>query len=284
MRVIVTGAKGQLGFDVVECLNSHGVSNVGLDVNSLDLTDFKATERLFLEYMPDVVIHSAAFTDVEKAEIQIDQCKLVNVDVTENIAILCNQINAKLVYISTDYVFSGDNPNAYDVDSPTGPLSVYGQSKLEGERRVINETDKYFIIRTSWAFGINGHNFVDTMLKIGKRQNVVNVVSDQIGSPTHTEDLANLIFEMIKTNNYGIYHATNEGQCSWAEFAVEIFRLADYSTEVNFITSDLYPVKAIRPKNSTMSKDKLDQQGFSRLPHWKLALKRYLNKIRVLPH
>ncbi|AIQ32640.1 dTDP-4-dehydrorhamnose reductase [Paenibacillus sp. FSL P4-0081] len=279
MRVLVTGAKGQLGSDIILELKNEGIKYTGLDINKLDLTDFQSTREVFMEYMPDVVIHSAAFTDVEKAEMEVEKCRRINVDATGNIAMLCNSINAKLVYISTDYVFSGDSAEPYEIDSEPGPLSVYGRSKLDGEFEVMKKTDKFFIIRTSWAYGVSGKNFVSTMLRIGKKQESVDVVSDQVGSPTYTADLSKLIVSMIKTEKYGVYHATNEGFCSWAEFAVEIFRLANLSTKVNFITTDMYPVNVIRPKNSTMSKKVLDINGFVRLPHWMISLESYMKKI-----
>ena len=282
MRVLVTGARGQLGSDVVQELINQNIQFIGLDINKLDLTDFESTKEVLLKYMPDVVIHSAAFTDVEKAEVEVENCRRINVEATGNIAMLCKMINAKLVYISTDYVFSGENTSPYEIDSETGPLSVFGESKLDGEFEVLKRMEEYFVIRTSWAYGVNGKNFVNTMLSIGEKRESVNVVADQIGSPTYTTDLARLIIDMIKTERYGIYHATNEGFCSWAEFAMEIFKLANYKTKVNFISSEMYPVKAIRPKNSTMSKKSLYENGFNLLPSWEVSLKDYLKKINIL--
>lgn len=282
MRVLVTGAKGQLGWDVVQELISQKIHYIGLDINKLDLTDFESTKNILLEYMPNVVVHSAAYTDVEKAEEEVGKCRRINVEATGNIAKICKSINAKLVYISTDYVFSGENTSPYEIDSETCPLSIYGRSKLDGEFEVINMLDKYFIIRTSWAYGVNGKNFVNTMLRLGKEKDTVDVVADQLGSPTYTADLARLIVEMIKTEKYGIYHATNEGFCSWAEFAVEIFKMANYKTKVNFISSEMFPVKAIRPKNSIMSKKSLYQNGFNPLPPWNISLKDYFKKISDL--
>ncbi|URN95430.1 MAG: dTDP-4-dehydrorhamnose reductase [Candidatus Pristimantibacillus lignocellulolyticus] len=276
MRVVVTGAGGQLGFDILKQLRTHNIECYGLDRNHTDITDFKATKQIIEKYMPTIVIHCAAYTNVDNAEKNIEECKLVNTSATANIADVCKSIDAKLMYISTDYVFSGNEPLPYEVDSKTMPLSVYGHSKLEGELEVIKRLDKYFVVRTSWSFGTNGSNFVQTMLRIGTVRDSVNVVSDQFGSPTFTRDLAELIISMIQTDKYGIYHATNEGFCSWAEFAEEIYLQAGYSTKVNFIKSDDYITLATRPKNSMLSKRSLDAVGFNRLPEWKDALKRYL--------
>lgn len=282
MRVLVTGAKGQLGYDVVRCLAEQGIEYCGIGIDEIDLTDMEETAIYIRNYHPDVVVHCAAYTNVDLAESEVKKCRAVNVDSTDNIASICKEINAKLVYISTDYVFSGAGHAPYDVHSPVEPLSVYGQTKLEGERAVLNKVDKYFIIRTSWAFGVNGDNFVTAMLKIAKEHSIINVVTDQVGSPTYTLDLAHLIVEMINTDSYGIYHATNEGYCSRAEFAVEIFRQADMEITVNFIESEQYVTKAVRPKNSRLSKSSLESAGFQKLPAWKDALARYLKEINVI--
>ncbi|MCM3701152.1 dTDP-4-dehydrorhamnose reductase [Paenibacillus macerans] len=281
MKVLVTGAKGQLGYDVVRFLKKQEMEFSGLGIDDLDVTDLDATARLIRSYLPDTIIHCAAYTDVDRAESEVEKCRAINVDSTANIASLCNEINAKLVYISTDYVFPGEGSIPHEVNSNVGPISVYGQSKLDGERAVLEELDKHFIIRTSWAFGSNGNNFVKTMLKLSREFDAVNVVSDQVGSPTYTYDLAQLIVEMLKTEKYGIYHATNEGYCSWAEFATEIFNQAGKKARVNFIQSEQYQTKATRPKNSMLSKLSLDLAGFNRLPDWKDALNRYLKTIKL---
>ncbi|KQO15379.1 dTDP-4-dehydrorhamnose reductase [Paenibacillus sp. Leaf72] len=281
MKVLVTGAKGLLGHDIVQFLESQGTEFYGLDRQMLDISDMDKTAEFIRNYLPSVVIHCAAFTNVDKAESHEAQCRLINVDATANIAKVCKEINAKLVYISTDYVFSGEEKIPYEVYSKTKPLSVYGQTKLDGEIEVLQNVEKHFIIRTSWSFGVNGNNFVSTMLKLSENQGKINVVADQIGSPTFTEDLAMLIVEMIKTEKYGVYHVTNEGFCSWAEFATEIFRQAGYSTTVNFIKSSEYPTIVKRPSYSNLSKATLDHAGFGRLPTWQDALGRYLNKIGI---
>ena len=274
--VLVTGANGQLGHDVVRELNRRNIENIGLLRSDLDITDFVKVDEYISSQMPEAVIHCAAYTAVDKAEDEEELCYTTNVTATENIAKACKANDIKMMYISTDYVFPGDGQNEYETEDKTGPLGVYGKTKLEGENKVKELLDKYFIVRISWVFGENGNNFVKTMLKIGKDRASVNVVSDQIGSPTYTADLATLLCDMIQTEKYGIYHATNEGYCSWAEFAEEIFRLAGYTTKVNHIKTEEYPTKATRPKNSRLSKQSLDNNGFIRLPDWKAALKNYI--------
>ncbi|MBH5319143.1 dTDP-4-dehydrorhamnose reductase [Paenibacillus sp. GSMTC-2017] len=276
MRVLVTGVNGQLGYDIMRCLNEIGMEASGVGSELLDLLDSTKTTKYILNYLPDVIIHCAAFTNVNAAEEEKEKCRAVNFGATATIAVACKTINAKLVYISTDYVFSGSGNDPYETDSTTKPLSFYGQTKLEGENEVLRLVDKHFIIRTSWAFGENGNNFVKTMLNLSKERQKIDVVSDQIGSPTYTKDLALLIIDMIKTDKYGVYHATNEGYCSWAEFAAEIFRQTGSQTRVNFINSEEYDTSATRPKNSRLSKKSLDINGFNRLPEWQDALHRYL--------
>lgn len=277
MKVLITGANGLLGYDIIQTLKSHNIDYCGISKELVDLSDIAATSEFIRNYNPNVIIHCAAFTNVDLAETNPDACKAVNVDATANIALLSKELNIKLVYISTDYVFSGDGIDPYHIDSEKGPLSVYGRTKLEGEYEITQVSTKFFIIRTSWAFGTNGRSFVNVLIDIGRKQNEVNVVSDQIGSPTYTKDLANLIVEMIKTEKYGVYHATNEGFCSRAEFAEEIFRQLGYSTKVNHISSDEYPSRAKRPKNSRLSKESLDNAGFKRLPTWQESLRKYLS-------
>lgn len=279
MKVLVTGVKGQLGYDVVKVLNERTIECIGVDREEFDITDYKAVENYIKGYKPDAVVHCSAYTAVDKAEDEIELCKKINSLGPENIAKVCKEIDAKMIYISTDYVFPGTGEEFYEVDDETAPVSVYGSTKLEGENAVKAILDKYFIVRISWVFGVNGNNFIKTMLRLGKERDELNVVCDQIGSPTYTADLAKLLCDMVVTEKYGTYHATNEGICSWAEFAQEIFKQAGLSTKVNFITSDQYPAKAKRPFNSRMSKKKLEENGFERLPAWKDALGRFLKEV-----
>lgn len=279
MKVLVTGVGGQLGCDVCKALAARGVEHRGVDIQDFDITDAAATWTYIAEYGPDAVIHCSAWTAVDRAEEESEQCRAVNVDGTRNIAAACKVIGAKMLYISTDYVFSGIGERFYEPEDPTGPLSVYGETKLGGELAVRELLDRWFIVRISWVFGKNGKNFVRTMLGLAETRAEVNVVCDQVGSPTYTVDLAPLLCDMIVTDKYGVYHATNEGVCSWAEFAREIFRLAGKNVRVNAIPSSEYPARAVRPLNSRMSKDKLERMGFGRLPTWQDALRRYLKEV-----
>jgi dTDP-4-dehydrorhamnose reductase len=281
MKVLVTGVKGQLGHDVLRTLRSRSMECLGADIEEFDITDAKAASDFIENYRPGAVVHCSAYTAVDKAEDDRERCMAVNVGGTRNIAAACSEIEAKIVYISTDYVFPGTGDSEYDVDDPTGPLNVYGKSKLDGELAVRELTHKHFIVRISWVFGKNGNNFVKTMLRLGKERSKVNVVCDQVGSPTYTADLAELLCDMVTTEKYGTYHATNEGFCSWAEFAQEIFRLAGYPARVNPIPASEYPTRAARPRNSRMSKKSLDDAGFRRLPPWQDALARYLKEIGI---
>ncbi len=280
MKVLVTGYNGQLGFDVVKELTARGIESRGVDIEDFDITDEKAVSDYVRAYNPDVLVHCSAYTAVDKAEDNIQVCRAVNVDGPRNIAKICKELDCKLVYFSTDYVFPGTGDEYYEVDSPTGPLGQYGITKLDGERAVTEAVEKYFIIRISWVFGINGNNFIKTMLRVGKEHDTVRVVDDQIGSPTYTADLSKLVCDMLVTEKYGIYHATNEGVCSWADFTEEIFRLAGYDTEIKRVTTEEYGARAPRPKNSRMSKKSLDEAGFSRLPDWKDALERYFEELQ----
>lgn len=282
MKVLVTGFKGQLGYDVVGELTKRGIESQGVDIDDFDITDEKAVSDYIRGYNPDVVVHCSAYTAVDKAEENIQVCRAVNVEGPRNIAKVCKELDCKLVYFSTDYVFPGTGEEYYETDSPTGPLGQYGITKLDGEIAVRENIEKYFIIRISWVFGINGNNFVKTMLRVGREHDTVSVVYDQIGSPTYTADLAKLVCDMLVTEKYGIYHATNEGICSWADFTEEIFRLAGYDTKVKRVTTEEYGAKAPRPKNSRMSKKSLDDAGFDRLPQWQDALKRYLEELGTL--
>lgn len=275
MKVLVTGANGQLGYDVVKQLQKQNIECFGAARNDFDITDFTATEKFIVNYMPDVVIHCAAYTAVDKVEDEQGLCYLVNASATENIAQICKKIDAKMVYISTDYIFDGIKDGFYEVDDKPNPVNVYGKTKLLGEQAIQKILNKYFIVRISWIFGEHGNNFVKTMLRLGKEHKELNVVADQYGSPTYTADLAPLLIEMIKTDKYGIYHVTNEGVCSWAEFAEEIFKVARMNVKVNHIATDEYPTKAKRPLNSRLSKEKL-KENFRELRDWKNALKEYI--------
>ncbi len=279
MKVLVTGVAGQLGYDVCRVLDGRGIPHQGVDIADFDITDREAVHTYLLDSRPDAVIHCSAWTAVDKAEEFPEQAEAVNAGGTQNIALACKEIGAKMLYISTDYVFPGSGDRFYQPDDLTGPLSVYGKTKLGGELAVQEILERYFIVRISWVFGKNGNNFVKTMLKIAESRAEVNVVCDQIGSPTYTADLAPLLCDMIQTEKYGVYHATNENVCSWAEFAEEIFRLAGKKMTVHPIPTSEYPTTAVRPMNSRMSKDRLEQAGFCRLPDWKNALARYIEEL-----
>lgn len=279
MKVLVTGVAGQLGYDVCRVLDGRGIPHQGVDIADFDITDREAVHTYLLDSRPDAVIHCSAWTAVGKAEEFPEQAEAVNAGGTQNIALACKEIGAKMLYISTDYVFPGSGDRFYQPDDLTGPLSVYGKTKLGGELAVQEILERYFIVRISWVFGKNGNNFVKTMLKIAESRAEVNVVCDQIGSPTYTADLAPLLCDMIQTEKYGVYHATNENVCSWAEFAEEIFRLAGKKMTVHPIPTSEYPTTAVRPMNSRMSKDRLEQAGFCRLPDWKNALARYIEEL-----
>lgn len=279
MKILVTGYNGQLGYDVVKELNSRSVECRGVDREDFDITDRDETVGYICDYAPDAVIHCAAYTAVDRAEDDEENCRKVNADGTENIAVACEKLRAKMLYVSTDYVYGGDGEAPFETDSPTNPKNVYGVSKLEGEKAVMKYIDKFFIVRTSWVFGINGSNFVKTMLRLGDEKESLNVVCDQVGSPTYTPDLARLICDLIVTEKYGIYHGTNENFCSWAEFAEEIMKLGGKKTVINPVPSSEYPTKAERPHNSRLSKKCLDEAGIKRLPTWQDALKRFLKEM-----
>lgn len=282
MKVIVTGVNGQLGYDVVRELNERNYNDVlGIDIQDLDLTNEKAVQSYMTEHRPDVIIHCAAYTAVDNAEDNEKLCYDVNVNGTKYLVASAKELNSKFVYISTDYVFSGDKDGEYLVSDKPNPKSIYGKTKYLGEVETLLH-DKHFIIRISWVFGQNGNNFIKTMLRLGKEKDSLNIVSDQLGSPTYTFDLSKLIVDMIQTDNYGIYHATNEGICSWFEFAKKIFDYSNININLNPITTEQYPTKAKRPKNSTMSKKSLLENGFDLLPTWEDALKRYLKEIEVI--
>jgi len=294
--IMVTGAAGQLGTDVVEELKKRNIEYLCTDlvnttaadaeskgcseIDILDITDPIAVKEYFLVKKPQTVIHCAAYTAVDKAEDEPELCFRVNAEGTENIAKACKEIDAKMIYISTDYVFDGKGKEPYLTDADKAPVSVYGKSKLAGEEAVLKNLDRYYIVRISWVFGHTGSNFVKTMLKLAETRDELNVVSDQIGSPTYTPDLAVLLCDMTQlaedAEKYGAYHATNEGFCSWAEFATEIMKQSGSTCKINPIPTEQYPTKATRPKNSRLSKTNLDDSGLTRLPAWQDALRRFL--------
>ena len=278
MKVLVTGVKGQLGLDVCKELDKRHIENKGIDRDDCDITDETAVLKYIRSYAPDIVVHCAAYTAVDRAEDEKEICFNVNVKGTEYIAHACKEVDAKMVYISTDYVFEGVGETAYEVDDKAAPDNTYGITKYQGEEEVRKILNKYFIIRISWVFGINGNNFINTMMKLGESRSELSVVADQIGSPTFTYDTAPLICDMIATDKYGIYHATNEGYCSWADLAEYIFSVTGQKVLVHHIKSEEYPTKASRPKNSRLSKASLDKAGFKRLPDWKDSVKRYINE------
>ena len=284
MKILVTGVKGQLGYDVVNECQKRGYDAIGVDVEEMDITNPEAVDRVIAEANPDAVIHCAAWTAVDAAEEpeNVAKVRAVNADGTQNIANVCKKLNCKLLYISTDYVFDGQGSEPWLPDQKDyRPLNVYGQTKLEGELAVANTVEKYFIVRIAWVFGVNGKNFIKTMLNVGKTHDTIRVVNDQIGTPTYTYDLARLLVDMAESEKYGYYHATNEGGfISWYDFACEIFRQAGYPTKVVPVTTAEYGLsKAKRPFNSRLDKHKLVENGFTPLPDWKDALKRYLKEI-----
>lgn len=284
MKVLVTGVKGQLGYDVVNELTKRGHTAIGVDIDEMDITDKHSVQIVIEKTKPDAVIHCAAWTAVDLAEDEnkIALVRAVNTDGTRNIAEICKKLNCKMMYISTDYVFNGQGTEPWEPDCKDyEPLNVYGQTKLGGELAVANLLEKYFIVRIAWVFGVNGNNFIKTMLNIGKKYDELTVVNDQIGTPTYTFDLARLLVDMIETEKYGYYHATNEGgYISWYDFAREIFKQAGYNTKVKPVTTEEYGLsKAKRPFNSRLDKSKLIENGFKPLPTWQDALSRYLKEI-----
>lgn len=281
MKVLVTGVKGQLGYDVVKELEKRNIEAVGVDIEEMDITDAECVDRVIREAAPDAVIHCAAYTAVDAAEDNEELCRKVNAEGPQNIANVCKALDIKMIYISTDYVFDGQGERPWEPEDERNPLNVYGQTKYEGELAVQNTLDKYFIVRIAWVFGVNGKNFIKTMLRLAETHNRLTVVNDQYGSPTYTYDLARLLVDMVLTEKYGVYHATNEGICTWYEFACEIFKQAGVDIEVVPVSAAEYSAKAKRPENSRMNKDKLEANGFERLPSWQDALKRYLEVIRA---
>ena len=295
MRVLVTGVKGQLGYDVMNELKKQGLTGIGVDVDEMDITDAEACRRVITEAKPDAVIHCAAYTAVDAAEQNMELCRKVNADGTRNIAEVCKGLDIKMMYISTDYVFNGQGTRPWEPDDHREPLNAYGQSKYEGELAVEELVKKFFIVRIAWVFGLNGKNFIKTMINVGKTHDEVRVVCDQIGTPTYTYDLARLLVDMCETEKYGYYHATNAelpegadaigaktGYISWYDFCVEIYRQYGLSTKVTPVTTAEYGLsKAARPYNSRLDKKKLVENGFTPLPVWTDAVSRYLKEADI---
>lgn len=276
MKVLVTGVNGQLGHDVVYYLRQNNIEPIEADVDEMDLTSEAQVRSFITQSQPDAIIHCAAYTAVDKAEDESELCHKVNVLGTKYIAQVAHDYDLKMIYISTDYVFSGEGDIPFGEFDELNPQNVYGKTKALGEDIVQNLVHKHFIVRISWAFGINGNNFVKTMIKLGREKDSLNIVNDQIGSPTYTKDVAKLLVKMIVTEKYGLYHATNLGYCSWYDFAKEIFRLSDIKVEVNPVDSSSFITKAVRPKNSRLSRSQLSKNGFDLLPSWQDALARYI--------
>lgn len=277
--IIVTGAKGQLGKDVCRILKEKNLPHLGIDIDELDITSKEAVEKFLKNRDFSCLIHCAAYTAVDKAEEEKGLCFKVNSLGTENLASVCGEKNAKIIYISTDYVFSGEGTDYFEPYGKKAPLSTYGKSKSDGEDAVLRYCKKHFIVRTSWVFGEENRNFIFTMLRLAKTRDEINVVADQIGSPTYSSDLAELLTDMAQSEKYGIYHATNEGLCSWYDLAKKTFEIKNIIIKVNPVTTEEYPTPARRPKNSRLSKECLTKAGFNRLPHWEDAVERYLKSI-----
>ncbi len=284
MKILVTGTNGQLGYDMMRELSRRCIDAKGVSRQDFDLTDEAAMRSCITDYRPNAVVHCAAYTAVDRAEEEPELAMKVNGEATRHIAEICRDIHAKMIYISTDYVFPGDGETLQIPDAPRNPVNAYGKSKLAGELAVQEILPEAFIVRISWVFGIHGKNFIRTMLQLAENHDELRVVNDQFGSPTYTVDLARLLADMVQTRKYGVYHATNEGVCSWAELAAEVFRQYGCRTKVIPVPSSAYPTKAVRPKNSRLSKACLDEAGFDHLPHWKDAVGRYLIELSGVPH
>ncbi len=287
MKYLITGYNGQLGYDIKNELLKRGVFKddiLAIDKDEMDITDREQVFNVIKDFSPDVIFHCAAWTAVDKAEDNKELVNLVNVIGTRNVVDASIEVGAKILYMSTDYVFDGTKDGIYLVDDRVNPKSVYGMTKYLGEEEV-RRNPKHFITRISWVFGINGNNFIKTMLKLSENHESLNVVADQIGSPTYTVDLARLLVDMSSTEKYGTYHATNEGYCSWADFAEYIFKINNKDTKVNKVTTEEYlnltnTKQAYRPKNSKLDKSKLDENGFDRLPSWKDATERFCKVLK----
>ena len=302
-KILVTGVNGQLGYDVVRELDKRGYEAIGVDREVMNLTNSEEIRKVMNDISPDGVIHCAAYTAVDAAEDNIELCERVNALAVKDIAECAKVLDIPMIYISTDYVFNGmkginqnnvdevaytieDNNICkecyleYTEDDKVNPINVYGRTKCEGEMYVRDILDKHYIVRISWVFGENGNNFIDTMLRLSKDRDEINVIDDQVGSPTYTKDLAPLLVDMLESDKYGTYHATNDGYCSWYDFAKGIFNVAGVDIKVNPITTDMYPTKAKRPFNSKMSKEKLKNNNFRTLRSWKSAVKDYIENIK----
>ena len=278
MLILVTGANGQLGWDCVAEGRRREYEVAGFGRTELDITDRDTVMKKVQEIKPDTIIHCAAWTNVDGAESHPEDCRRVNVDGTRNVAEASKMVDAKLIYVSTDYVFDGSGTKPWKPEDDPHPLNIYGQSKLDGENIVRGTTDKHFIVRTSWLYGSHGKNFVKTMLRVGRERDTVRVVDDQIGTPTYSSDLARLLLDMAESERYGTYHAVNTGgYISWNDFAIEIFTQTGINCKVIPVSGEEYGAKAIRPKNSRLDVRKLVEAGFNSLPSWKDALKRYMS-------
>ena len=275
-NILVTGSTGQLGSDVVKELLKRGYSTLSPNRSELNLCSEDNIRNYISNSNCEAIVHCAAYTQVDKAEDEKDLCIKINATATKHIVKCAKILDIPMIYISTDYVFDGTKDGEYTENDETNPINIYGESKLAGEKYVQEILDKYYIVRTSWVFNINGKNFIETMLRLSKANNQLSIVNDQIGSPTYTKDLSRLLVDMLETSKYGLYHATNEGYCSWYEFANTIFKLANINIDIKAINSNEYASRAKRPLNSKLSKDKLIEYGFKPLPHWEDALKDYL--------
>lgn len=275
-NILVTGSTGQLGSDVVKELLKRGYSTLSPNRSELNLCSEDNIRNYISNSNCEAIVHCAAYTQVDKAEDEKDLCIKINATATKHIVKCAKILDIPMIYISTDYVFDGTKDGEYTENDETNPINIYGESKLAGEKYVQEILDKYYIVRTSWVFNINGKNFIETMLRLSKANNQLSIVNDQIGSPTYTKDLSRLLVDMLETSKYGLYHATNEGYCSWYEFANTIFKLANINIDIKAINSNEYASRAKRPMNSKLSKDKLIEYGFKPLPHWEDALKDYL--------
>ena len=281
-NILVTGSTGQLGSDVVKELLKRGYSTLSPNRSELNLCSEDNIRNYILNSNCEAIVHCAAYTQVDKAEDEKDLCIKINATATKHIVKCAKILDIPMIYISTDYVFDGTKDGEYTENDETNPINIYGESKLAGEKYVQEILDKYYIVRTSWVFNINGKNFIETMLRLSKANNQLRIVNDQIGSPTYTKDLSRLLVDMLETSKYGLYHATNEGYCSWYEFADTIFKLDNINIDIKAINSNEYASRAKRPLNSKLSKDKLIEYGFKPLPHWEDALKDYLIRRRDL--
>ncbi|MDC2866194.1 dTDP-4-dehydrorhamnose reductase [Bacillus sp. BP-3] len=281
MKVLVTGAKGQLGQDVLRLLEEYTWQVFGFGRDEIDITNEQQVNDKILSIQPDIIIHTAAYTQVDQAETDVETAFKVNGDGAKYLAQAAEEVGAKLCYVSTDYVFDGTKTEPYQPENPTNPQTVYGKSKLAGEQYTKEYCSKYFIVRTSWVFGLYGNNFVKTMLRLAKERNELGVVHDQVGSPTYTKDLAEFIIELVQSDKYGVYHASNSGECSWYEFAQEIFKQSGVDIKLNPLNTEQFPRPAKRPKYSVLDKSAIELNGFKSLPHWKIATKEFIEALNT---